>query len=66
MEVVVMEGGVVVRLSDSPPDQMSVPVTGTAPLETVAPITLPAAPAVSSVVLQRMNRQVAMKVKLLE
>lgn len=58
MEVLVEEVEVVVH-SDSPLARMSVPVTGTAPLAIVQRITLPAAPAASSVVRPRMNLPVA-------
>lgn len=59
MEVLVEEVEVeVVVHSDSPLARMSARVTGTAPLAIVQRITLPAAPAASSVVRPRMNRPV--------
>lgn len=58
MEVLVEEVEVVVH-SDSPLARMSARVTGTAPLAIVQRITLPAAPAASSVVRPRMNLPVA-------
>lgn len=58
-EEVTEEEGELAAVSASPLDPTSGLATGTAPLATVAPITLPAAPAVSSAVFPRMNPQVA-------
>ena len=62
MEEVLEEGGLV-AVSVSQQDPTFGLATGTAPLGTVAPITSPAAQAVSSVVLRRMNPPVAAATK---